>query len=206
MKRHIVMIAGAIGLAACGQQHQASPLAEMSYRVGSPQTAGLMKVVAQPEIKICYTDATHSEERKEFITQAVLTWVDAVRDLSLDPLTSAVKFVASNAPCDATVIVGNYEPAQTYMGAKPTVYLNYRGWYGSSNIALHEFGHAFGLLDTYSGSGGACQLGQPDSVMCWARTNYLYEDDIQGARRVYRAVQAARAAGVDIVETKQLVE
>lgn len=56
-------------------------------------------------------------------------------------------------------------------------------------IILHEWGHVFGLADTYKpdpGLSGDCYEGQPNSIMCSAaHFSTLQSDDIEGIRNVY---------------------
>jgi hypothetical protein len=112
-----------------------------------------------------------------------------MRSESTVSLANEVEIVGYNSTgCDVKTLVGNYNPARTQLGTTPTVYLNSAGWYGSSTVTLHEFGHAFGLLDTYNGTGGSCQTGQPASVMCYAKYDELLDDDIKGIQSVYRTL------------------
>lgn len=51
---------------------------------------------------------------------------------------------------------------------------------------FHEFGHGFGLGDTYNPRvGSGCVSGQPDSVMCSARSRTLMQDDIAGITALF---------------------
>ena len=86
------------------------------------------------------------------------------------------------------------------MGRTPEVHINYSGWFGSKTVTLHEFGHAFGFLDTYVGSGGRCQSGQPDSVMCRASYDELKDDDVQGVQRMFEMLQQGLLGNEDPVE------
>ena len=64
----------------------------------------------------------------------------------------------------------------------------------SFTFMLHEFGHAFGLCDTYVGSNN-CDPNyssptdiaeQPPSVMRCDDPIYLYPDDIEGIRQLFK--------------------
>ena len=64
----------------------------------------------------------------------------------------------------------------------------------SFTFMLHEFGHAFGLCDTYAGPNN-CDPNysspkditeQPPSVMRCDRPVYLYPDDIEGIRQLFK--------------------
>jgi hypothetical protein len=177
-------------LAGCGR---VEPTSESStkYRVAGPSSAGLTWKVHGEKIRICYSGPASGDTHREEVVDAVHKWMRPIAEIADEPVTTDVQIVAANAACEVRVYVGNYAPAQTQMGSKPTVYLNYSGWYGSQTVTLHEFGHAFGLLDTYVGRGGTCQTGQPDSVMCRASYPDLVADDIAGIQDMYRRVKNA---------------
>ena len=64
-------------------------------------------------------------------------------------------------------------------------------------VLVHEFGHAFGLGDTYiEGGRGACKPGQPVSRMCRSRlSEHLSHDDIRGVRNSFcRSSRSCNAA------------
>ncbi len=152
-------------------------------------SAGIVTKIFNPEIKVCYSDYYNSQSMKENVKSSILKWIDALRSISSKPLATNVVLNAWNSSgCDVYVTIGNYNPANTSMGKVPTVRIATSGWYGSSTVVLHEFGHAFGLLDTYSGRGGACQPGQPSSVMCYAKFADLMADDVAGIRAVYKSL------------------
>lgn len=54
-------------------------------------------------------------------------------------------------------------------------------------ILIHEIGHMVGLQDTYNpaGAGVGCTYGQPDSVMCSAKSNTLKPDDVAGVIAIF---------------------
>src|SRR5436309_785422 len=56
---------------------------------------------------------------------------------------------------------------------------------GGIAILLHEFGHAFGLSDTYVEGVWTCAADQPEAVMCHNATPALRADDIRGVRYEY---------------------
>ena len=152
-------------------------------------SAGIVTKIFNPEIKVCYSDYYNSQSMKDNVKSSILKWIDALRSVSSKPLASNVSINAWNSGgCDVYVSIGNYNPANTSMGKVPTVRIANGGWYGSSTVVLHEFGHAFGLLDTYNGRGGSCQPGQPSSVMCYAKFADLMADDAEGIRAVYRSL------------------
>lgn len=158
-----------------------------SYLRAGSAAAGLTRLINKPTVRICYTDASNSAQHRDDVEFAVLSWIEPLRSLTTDELATSVELTA-DGDCDASVMIGNYSVAYTEIGTHPVVHLSYTGWYGSRTVTLHEFGHAFGLLDTYMGRGGACQRGQPDSVMCWASYTTLQPDDVAGVRDVYQRV------------------
>jgi hypothetical protein len=167
----------------------AADQAAYEFKQGSVSAAGLAAKAHQELIKICMSDASKSETRKKLIQTVVLKWIEPLREISNEVAVNTVEIAPWNSSdCDAYVAVGNYNPAYANMGKTPKVHIAKSGWFGSSTVTLHEFGHAFGLLDTYNGRGGSCQPGQPGSVMCYAKYDELLEDDRLGVQSVYRAV------------------
>lgn len=154
----------------------------------APQYAGLTAKVHKPVLSICYSDHDQSLSRRQSVINSIQTWIKAFEDVAKKPLTSRVDIVSWQTPgCDAYVGVGSsVAVANTQMGVTPYVQMQPSGWFGSETVLLHEMGHAFGLLDTYVGSGGACQVGQPASVMCTAKLMHLTSDDIQGVQSLYK--------------------
>lgn len=189
------ILLAAIILASCGQRNENE--AELDYKIANPSYAGLTRKITKESINICFNKQNNTAIHAEDAQSSILTWIDAVRPVTDIPLTKTVNIVDFNSPCDVKLYVGNYSPARTSLGSTPTVYLNYSGWYGSRNVTLHEFGHAFGLLDTYNGRGGSCQTGQPDSVMCTAKYLSLKADDVNGIRKMFQLVQSGALGSND---------
>jgi hypothetical protein len=188
-----------LSLVGCGAPQ--ADLSETRYKVGSSGYAGLTRKVANDVIKVCYSDPNNAQSHKDDVRYSILEWVDALRDVAPGPLAEDVQLISGSSGCDVRVYIGSYDPARTSMGGTPTVYINHSGWYGSRTVTLHEFGHAFGLLDTYNGRGGSCQTGQPDSVMCRASYNELRSDDIAGIRKMYEMVSQGLMGAEDPLET-----
>ncbi len=175
----------------CGRVDQTQDSATR-YLVSGPASAGVTWKVHQQKIRICYSGPTSGDTHREEVVDAVHKWMRPIAEIAEEPVAAVVELVAIGAACDVKVYIGSYSPAQTQMGSRPIVYLNHSGWYGSQTVTLHEFGHAFGLLDTYNGRGGSCQTGQPDSVMCRARYDDLMPDDVAGIQDMYQRVRDAR--------------
>lgn len=194
-------------LSSCGAPDDSNTgsYSDLDYLIGSTGVAGLTRKVAQPVIRICYSDPSNNERHKLDTIDSVMQWVDALRDVANVALAEKVELVSPNAPCDARMTVGNIARAYTRMGSTPAVYINYSGWFGSQTVTLHEFGHAFGLLDTYAGNGGSCRTGQPNSVMCRANYPKLQADDIAGVRAVYAALNGGPRSGLPQVREGTIV-
>lgn len=197
--RYLLIYVTMLAMTACG--HKPTPEdthSHLHYKIASSNLSGLTRYLQYPIIRICYSDSTHSTQHRDDVAYAIFEWIKPLRELTTARLAEKVEFVSANsAGCHATVTIGNYNPARTYMSSRPRVYINYSGWYGSKTVTLHEFGHAFGLLDTYVGSGGSCQSGQPDSVMCRASYETLQEDDISGIKKVFERTQPATGVEED---------
>jgi hypothetical protein len=154
-----------------------------------PSLAGLVKKAHRNKYRLCLVDPQNSSIRRNMIVKSVEKWLDALRPIAKYPIASSVEaIVGDQASCDAVVNVGTYQYAHTFMGDRPIININSTGWYGGETVVLHEFGHAFGLLDTYEGRGGTCKPNQPDSVMCFAKYPELMPDDIDGVRAVYKSI------------------
>lgn len=191
-----VAVATSIYLTSCGRNVESQSTLE--YKLADKAYAGLLRKVHNPSIKICMASDANSMKHRDDVAHAIEEWTSALIGYAPTPVTKKVEFLAPNDPtCDATVFVGNYSPAYTNLGNTPSVHINYSGWFGSRTVTLHEFGHAFGLLDTYAGSGGSCQSGQPSSVMCNANFDHLQTDDTAGLRKAYDHIKARNFAADD---------
>ena len=195
--RYAAMIV-ALFFASCGARSPQE--SELEYKVANPGYAGLTRKVFNESISVCFNQQSSTAIHGEDAKYSILTWIDALRGATDRPLATSVNIVDFKSPCDVKLYVGSYSPARTSLGNTPSVYMNYGGWYGSRNVTLHEFGHAFGLLDTYNGRGGSCQPGQPDSVMCKAKYLDLKPDDVDGVRKMFQLVQTG-AMGVSDPES-----
>jgi hypothetical protein len=142
------------------------------------------------------TDVTSANKasKQAMIKQALLTWVDGVRQASKINLITSSNFsfrdgIASSIPAcnidvqwDTAVDPNASAHADTGNGAYAWTVLYSDNSY---TTVLHEAGHMCGLHDTYLRSGG-CQSGEPSSVMCGAASDTLFSDDIIGIRESFR--------------------
>lgn len=193
-KGFVVLVS--LAFVGCGRPQNSD--SELQYINLGKAYAGLVRKVHNPAIKICMSTSSQAVAHKDDVAHAISEWTNALVGITSQPVTTKTEFVALNDPsCDAVVNIGNYNPANTRMGNRPVVNLAYNGWYGSRTVTLHEFGHAFGLGDTYEGRGGSCQARQPDSVMCRAKYETLKKDDIDGVRAVYKSALARNFAEDD---------
>ena len=161
-----------------------------------------------PELKVCFDSAGASnaavERQKKYFTIGIGKWMDALRQI--DPrLTNRVALSCNNPHFNVTVNPGSgiatsgcgqanvfsSESSGDESGEDPVL----------QGTTLHELGHGLaGLNDTYSGrQAGACQDGQPESIMCWGgygskkdAQGYktLYDDDIQGIQSQFQKFQS----------------
>ncbi len=195
----LAVAASAYVFASCGKPVE-QDASKLDYSVAPKAAAGLLRKVHNESIKICIGTDAASEKHKANVVHAIEEWTKALVGATDKPVTSKVEFLALNdASCDGVFRVGNYSPAFTQMGNRPVVSVatSVNTWFGSRTVTLHEFGHAFGLYDTYAGSGGSCQRNQPNSVMCRASYENLKQDDIDGLRVAYKNALARNFAADD---------
>lgn len=182
--------------ASCNQPRQS----ELDFIVNPQELYGLAAKVKNPSIELCIRGVAQSTEWEEKIRKATLAWIEPMRTMSSDPLTSVINITFLNGSCSDTAtrkfdgeinISVNYTAA-TYQGDRPRMVLSTEGYYASYRVILHEFGHMFGLQDTYirpqggSGRSGNCMPGQPQSLMC--NTSLFeapQEDDIAGLAVIF---------------------
>ena len=190
-------VATSLMFVSCGKPDSGDS-SDLKYIVSGKAYAGLLRKVHNPSIRLCMGTSASVVAHKDDVAHAITEWTNALTDIAAKPVTHTTEFVALNDPtCDAVVNIGNYNPANTSMGNRPVLNLAYSGWYGSRTVTLHEFGHAFGLGDTYEGRGGSCQTKQPDSVMCRASYDALKKDDIDGIRAAYKNALSRNFAADD---------
>jgi hypothetical protein len=134
------------------------------------------------------------------ITPAVQAWVQAAQAVSTPTLTTTTNFTCTNPDIRVEVYATTARGTQPADTTVPAIYWGreYTWWPtggnpyirlfddSTANTVLHEFGHAFGLGDTYVEGGTGCKLYQPNSLMCAPGTfTALQPDDINGAHEAF---------------------
>ena len=110
----VTILAAACTFVGCGRKSQDSVL---EYRVASTAYAGLLRKVHNTAIKICMANDSSSNAHKPDVEHAINEWTGALIDFAKEPVTQTTEFLdLGNSNCDAVVKVGNYSPAQPFMG------------------------------------------------------------------------------------------
>lgn len=152
--------------------------------------SGLMRYAKKETIRICLSGGLSQAARDawaETINDVTKKWLDSIRPLTFAKLADGATIVTSD--CYATVLVQPQNNAYTLLGTNPRIVVAPSGYFGSYNVVLHEFGHAFGLGDTYqNGQSGNCRPGQPQAVMCNTSFDHLQPDDLAGMKAVFKMV------------------
>lgn len=161
---------------------------ESPYVIWQRSSACLIHKTNAPTIRMCVTGNGDLVRAKQLTEFSLLTWLDALRPIAPNA-TKSIVFTCTS-PDGYLTIANNGE--YSYAG---NVFVNSNSAKGTY---LHEFGHAFACLgDTYVGrTAGACQAGQPHSIMCdgLLRTD-LSSDDVTGVRVQYQAMVSGGGTG-----------
>jgi hypothetical protein len=174
----------------CGIQDRPLPAtSDTHYITFGGSFTGLVAKVKQPAIRVCLRQAS-GEVRARFsedIVKSVKQWLEPIRGFTSEPLTDKVEIVDGAARCDAAVEIVPGVHSNAQLGSTPVIKMQPNGYFGSYNVLLHEFGHAFALSDTYAPGGvsGVCRPGQPQAVMCNTAFKALQPDDISGLKVVF---------------------
>jgi hypothetical protein len=162
--------------------------------------SSLVDSVKKPSFTVCLQGSIGNDFElwQTNIQKAILAWVQPLRSLTSVPLVSEINVEVIDGPCDATVVVTPGQHALTNMGRNPQVNMNNTGQFSTYNTLLHEFGHGFGLYDTYqNGLSGDCQPGQPQAVMCNTSFSGLEKDDIAGVQDQFKQTYPNDVPGND---------
>jgi hypothetical protein len=204
MKANKLLLTVLVSIFSCGRGTQENQ-SHISYLIleGSP---GLTRFVKEPKITLCANMKYVTEDVKpaliKHLTDATLKWIEPMRALATEKLASKVEIgfwsstngsYPNNDPlpdgCHAgLIILKNRRPGVQVSPNRTVLFFNTDVSDKNFRVTLHEFGHAFGLRDTYSTSEfNTCLPGQPDSVMCNTEDHdELQPDDIEGIREVYK--------------------
>lgn len=196
-----MILFAAILAAACGriENEEAESGSSLHYITFGPSVSGLVSKVKSRTITACLSGHSSADRAKweENIRSSILKWVDALRGMSKQPLTSDVQVVDGRGNCDVNVTIAPNTHANTSVSRIPTVRMSPTGYFSTYNVLLHEFGHAFALSDTYqNGQSGNCKPGQPQAVMCNTRFSELQTDDVAGVQAVFKRVFPGESPGV----------
>jgi hypothetical protein len=162
------------------------------YSVDNTPVWNYYPAVVDHDLRVCvtrHTGATMSlATLQNHIRVAVAAWVDAAQPASTVRLFRNVEFGCprwDNVPL-WDVSVDLYRDAGQTQPGPPIVVTLGESSQNFRYLTLHEFGHVFGLNDTYKEEGG-CLPNQPSSVMCGdVRHTVLQTDDVLGARQAFR--------------------
>ena len=142
----------------------------------------LAKIFAD-SITVCLKEPVPAT-REQDIQSAIVAWTAPLRELTDKPIFKTVRLKSvSDAECSSTgawdiLLNPNYTSRSHFIVGKKLMQISTSDTY---QIVLHEFGHAFGLADTYNDQiFGACQQGQPRSVMCGSKFGVWYFRNIGG--------------------------
>jgi len=140
--------------------------------------APLAEKVFEVSIRICLEGSIRNSEKiGELVISSVSNWLRPLREVY--PAIAEDVVIDCSAP-DAYLEVNRRIsrarafPAQSKIVVYPEV---------SLEVLTHEFGHLFGLADTYKSVSGHCP-GQPESIMCEPSNKLLSDDDVEGLRFV----------------------
>lgn len=201
-RRQTVMVAGITLalLSACGApEDRAADTSDVHFITFGASVTGLVSKTKQPVISACITGHNSSNREKwaKDIQEVILKWVEPLRSETKAELANQVQVIDGSGRCDVDVVISpSVSPAFTRISSRPSVNMNTSGHYGSYNVLLHEFGHAFALSDTYQGrTSGNCKPGQPQAVMCNVKFSNLQEDDKEGVRSIFKRVFPNDQAG-----------
>lgn len=124
--------------------------------------------------------------------QSLKIWLTPLREISSTEL--AKTFVSRlDQGCDDTYADFSVSSRLTHnegatgVGERPHVVIGERDS-TPFRTTLHEFGHAFGMDDTYRNACGQTGSPHPNAVMCSLSYDSLQSDDIAGIRDIYHKI------------------
>ncbi|MBL9004209.1 MAG: VCBS repeat-containing protein [Myxococcales bacterium] len=116
------------------------------------------------------------------VRSAVMAWIDGVRPASSVRLIGDTDVRFS---CDRPHVTINWSAASGRANAGRGIINMFAG--DDYEVVLHEFGHVFGIGDTYVEGIWSCQPGQENSVMCGSGGLFmtLQRDDTNAIQEVF---------------------
>jgi hypothetical protein len=182
MKHLILLLFFALG---CKNQQSTSDPDFLLLNYGG---GGLIRYINQAELSICTNDMSRAQD----IEAVVRAWISLARGVARPRVVEG-----NSGNCQATVSFQSLPASspsytQTSAGRANIVMNSGSQWFNFTPVLMHEFGHAFGLADTYSPTerkNGVCISGQPrEAIMCTISLGVPQADDQAGIEAVKAAV------------------
>lgn len=143
-------------------------------------------VMGGSTLRVCLTGTGVTESTRPgfetHIRNAIIAWVDGARPASTAALITGSSVVFD---CTAPHVTVDWSASTGRAHAGPGGASLFAG--DGYPTVLHEFGHVFGIGDTYVEGVWTCDPGQPNSVMCGngGIPSTLQPDDLNAIREVF---------------------
>ena len=209
MKARIKCLPLALMLIGCGQTSTDSKVSYATFTPGR-ETMRAWSAFTTIEQRSCIlpvqlyatAGAYVSPEQAAFVRQstarAVIAWTGALEQNPYWPCKNRVRVSWGEAGSGTVQIYLEQSVSRAYsLVGQNKIFLSLASAVPSDAFAerviLHEFGHMFGLADTYSEAGYQTPIGQAPGIM-----NQLYQvggltsDDINGANALYEYINGRR--------------
>lgn len=188
--RMILIILTVVAAVGCGRSEDTSvDSSKLHFITFGPGVSGLVAKVKNRTMTACLSghSAASRATWEKNIQSSILKWIEPLRKMTGDPLTSEVKVIDGRGKCDTDIVISPGTHSNTSISSYPVVRMSPEGYFAGFNVLLHEFGHAFALSDTYQGGqSGNCQAGQPQALMCNTSFKDLQTDDSTGVQSVFK--------------------
>ena len=201
-----LLVPASIGLTGCGAnpgdtEPEAIEQAESPFTILTPAALDrVRRLPAGNTFAVCLygsaLTALNRADRQNTIRDAIMTWVDGARAATTLSLINRndIAFVApgpNNSRCSGSYDVDvNWAAGPGRAVANPMPGGSW-GWMvlyenDGLDVALHEFGHIFGIGDTYVEGVWTCYPGQENSVMCGVGGPFitLQRDDLNAMQEI----------------------
>ncbi len=188
--RMITIILAVVVAVGCGKQEETSgDSSKLHFITFGPGVSGLVAKVKKKTMTAClsgHSSANRATWEKN-IQSSILKWIEPLRQMTNEPLTTEVQVVDGRGKCDTDIVISPGTHSNTSISSYPIVRMSPEGYFAGYNVLLHEFGHAFALSDTYQGGqSGNCKPGQPQALMCNTSFKDLQTDDSTGVQSVFK--------------------